>query len=125
MLAASPLEATRWWLFLGRPFATALVVAIAFVSGLAGSFRERPLETHEVYVAQTAREMMAAGDFVRPVFNAVLKGSKDESTIFQVLWRSYNPEITGEFARPRTIRLTRRRNFLRPTALRLPSSATA
>jgi len=76
MLAASPLEATRWWSFLGRRFATALVVAIAFVSGLAGSFRDRPLETHEVYVAQTAREMMAAGDFVRPVFNAVARLNK-------------------------------------------------
>ena len=32
--------------------------------------------------------------FVRPLFRAVLKGSSGESSIFQVLWRSDNMELT-------------------------------
>jgi len=31
---------------------------------------------------------------VRPVFHAVLKGSEEESTVFQVLWRTDNLELT-------------------------------
>jgi adenylate cyclase len=31
---------------------------------------------------------------VRPIFNAVLKGTTDESTVYQVLWRADNMDIT-------------------------------
>ena len=31
---------------------------------------------------------------VRPVFNAMLKGSSEESTIYQILWRKDNAELT-------------------------------
>jgi hypothetical protein len=31
---------------------------------------------------------------VRPIFHAVLKGAKEESTVFQVLWRTDNADLT-------------------------------
>ncbi len=85
MLAPSPLQSTRWWSFLGGPMSTALVVLLAFVTGLAGTLRDRPLETHEIYVAQTAREMMASGDFVRPVFNGLPRLNKPPLMYWSVI----------------------------------------
>jgi 4-amino-4-deoxy-L-arabinose transferase-like glycosyltransferase len=47
-----------------------VIAALAFVVGISNAFTPRPLETHEVFVAQTAREMLAAHEWVLPTFNA-------------------------------------------------------
>jgi 4-amino-4-deoxy-L-arabinose transferase-like glycosyltransferase len=46
-----------------------VVAALAFAVGISNAFTPRPLETHEVFVAQTAREMLAAHEWVLPTFN--------------------------------------------------------
>lgn len=46
-----------------------LVGALAVVVGASNAFTPRAMETHEVFVAQTAREMLAAGEWVLPTFN--------------------------------------------------------
>jgi len=39
------------------------------VVGVSNAFTPRPLETHEIFVAQTAREMLSTGEWVLPTFN--------------------------------------------------------
>lgn len=46
----------------------ALVIAGLVVS-LSGILTDRPMDTHEIFAAQTAREMIASGDWVHPTFN--------------------------------------------------------
>lgn len=56
-----------------RPFGAwryLLVALLTLCVGISDSFTPRPLETHEVFVAQTAREMLANHDWVLPTFNA-------------------------------------------------------
>lgn len=49
------------------------IAVIAFAVGIAGSTHDRGMEAHEIFVAQTSRQMLAAnngaGDWVRPTFN--------------------------------------------------------
>lgn len=53
-----------WGLLVGAVLLLALLVATS------ADIATRPLETHEIFVAQTAREMLASGDWILPTFNA-------------------------------------------------------
>lgn len=46
-----------------------LLALLALAVGMSNSVNPRPLETHEVFVAQTAREMLGRGEWVLPTFN--------------------------------------------------------
>lgn len=50
--------------------ALALLFALGLMVGVSNALSPWPLETHEVFVAQTSREMLEAGDWVLPMFNA-------------------------------------------------------
>lgn len=50
-----------WW--------TAALVLAGLIVALSGILTDRPMDTHEIFAAQTAREMIASGDWVRPSFN--------------------------------------------------------
>ncbi len=60
---ASWLSGRRWWL------AVWAVVAVSLLVGVSQGLLPRPLETHEVFVAQTSREMLARQDWIEPTFN--------------------------------------------------------
>jgi len=47
----------------------ALLAVLSLLIGLSNTISPRPLETHEVYVAQSAREMLQRADWVLPTFN--------------------------------------------------------
>jgi len=49
--------------------ALAGLLTLALLVGLSSSADPRPLETHEIFVAQTAREMLERHDWVLPTFN--------------------------------------------------------
>jgi len=55
--------AGRWRLLV------ACVLLAACMVGLSGILTDRPLDTHEIFVAQTVREMQDSGDWVHPTFN--------------------------------------------------------
>lgn len=54
----------------------ALLLAVAAAVGLHTALAPRPLETHEVFVAQTVREMIARGDYLVPTFGGELRLKK-------------------------------------------------
>ncbi|MBY0262826.1 MAG: glycosyltransferase family 39 protein, partial [Phycisphaerales bacterium] len=54
----------------------ALLLAVAAAVGLHTALALRPLETHEVFVAQTVREMIARGDYLVPTFGGELRLKK-------------------------------------------------
>ncbi|HBS28724.1 MAG TPA: hypothetical protein DEB06_04565 [Phycisphaerales bacterium] len=55
----------------------ALVIALLGVLiGLAVNLGDRPLSAHEVFAAQTAREMVRSGDWVSPTYNGVSRLKK-------------------------------------------------
>lgn len=60
-------EAPSWTL--RRRLGVALASLLAMVVGVSNSLNPRPLEAHEVFVAQTSREMLARADWVLPTFN--------------------------------------------------------
>src|SRR5690606_9678498 len=43
---------------------------VALIVGTSADIATRPLESHEIFVAQTSREMLAAGEWVVPTFNS-------------------------------------------------------
>jgi 4-amino-4-deoxy-L-arabinose transferase-like glycosyltransferase len=49
---------------------------LAVIVALPGNGDQRPLETHEVYVARTAEEMLRNGELLRPTFNGELRLEK-------------------------------------------------
>ncbi|MGQ0629347.1 MAG: ArnT family glycosyltransferase [Phycisphaerales bacterium] len=51
-----------------RP-APLLIALLALLTALPGLLMHRPLETHEVFVAQTAREMLASHTWITPEYN--------------------------------------------------------
>lgn len=53
-----------------------LLLAASLAMGLGSAFSARALETHEIFVAQTSREMIAQGDFVVPSFGGELRLKK-------------------------------------------------
>lgn len=61
----------RWF----APLLAMLLLAAALV-GLHTATAARPLETHEVFVAQTVREMIARGDYMVPTFGGELRLKK-------------------------------------------------
>lgn len=65
-------DISRPW-FLGL---LALLLAVAAAVGLHTALAPRPLETHEVFVAQTVREMLARGDYLVPTFGGELRLKK-------------------------------------------------
>jgi hypothetical protein len=52
--------------------------------------------TEQILTTEATEEGLSAAlkGSVRPIFHTVLKGSTEESTVYQVLWRSDNLEIT-------------------------------
>ncbi len=60
----TPANRTNWSL------AVAFVLLVAAIVPMRGVFSDRPLDGHEVLVAQTAREMIRSGDMLVPTFNA-------------------------------------------------------
>jgi len=50
----------------------------------------------QILTTQATEEHLSAAlkSCVRPIFHAVLKGSEEESTVFQVLWRTDNAHLT-------------------------------
>ncbi len=53
----------RWWA------AVCAVIGASLIVGFSQGLLPRPLETHEVFVAQTSREMLARSDWIEPSFN--------------------------------------------------------
>lgn len=53
----------------GVGLAAALVALVAVVVGLAVNLGDRPMSAHEIFAAQTAREMVWSGDWVSPTYN--------------------------------------------------------
>jgi len=58
---------------------------------LAAAAAAEQILTTEVTEKCLSAELKAC---VRPIFHAVLKGAKEESTVFQVLWRTDNADLT-------------------------------
>ena len=54
----------------------AVLLATSLAMGLGSVFSARALETHEIFVAQTSREMIAGGDFVVPRFGGEMRLKK-------------------------------------------------
>ena len=52
--------------------------------------------SEQILTTQITEQSLSAAlkSCVRPVFNAVLKGAQEESTVFQVLWRTDNVDLT-------------------------------
>ncbi len=71
----------------GRPVrpAALLLAGLTLVMLAFELFTPRPLETHEVFVAQTAREMLARGDWVLPRFNDEVRLNKPPLAYWAVM----------------------------------------
>lgn len=63
-LPTPPWVVRRWGLLLG------VLVLMSLGVGLSGILTDRPLETHEIFVAQTVREMHDGDNWAHPTFNA-------------------------------------------------------
>lgn len=61
---------------LGCTTALAMLVALAGAMVAAGNGPSRPLNAHEILVAQTAAEMQQRGDYLRPYYNGLIRLEK-------------------------------------------------
>lgn len=89
--SANPADGRRLFLML-----CALVVLLGGVVPLGGVLSSRPLDAHEIFVAQTSREMIANNDWLVPLFNEELRLKKPPLMYWLVITAAKSTPGTDE-----------------------------